>query len=301
MHRKEIYLGKHLPIIDEELWQQTQTLLKANHQAWHKDTTVRTPFLLKGRLFDSHGNRFSPMQGRKGSRAYRYYVSQVVLQFREAYPNDIRRLPAESLEQAVMNAVLMELKKDDATWVWASQVETLNETEQHAVWRRCLTRVEVSGDRLRIIMNPTEEITVDSFQSEATVDGAMRTPQARVVDVPWIMVQRGGQTDIQVKGATPQTQNLPNEVLLTALARACQWKADLVAGRVSTVKALAHREEVDSSYVRRLLRLSFLAPDLIEAILNGWHPPEFTLEQFRRPIPLEWDKQRKFFGFSPSP
>ncbi len=300
VHRNEVYPGNHLPIIDEALWQQTQTLLKANRQAWHKDTKVRTPFLLKGRLFDAHGNRFTPMQGRKGSRTYRYYVSQVVLQFGEAHPHDIRRLPAELLEQAVTNGVLQVLQKDEATRAWASQIETLNETEQHAVWRQCLTRVEVSGDRLRIIMNPTEGLTVDSSQSEATVDGAMSSPQACVVDVPWVMLQRGGQMEFQVKGAVPEVHSQPNEALVSALVRACQWKADLVAGRVTTVKALAHREGMDSCYVRRLLRLSYLAPDLIEAILNGWHPKELSLEQFRRPIPLEWAQQRKFFGFSPS-
>jgi len=88
---------------------------------------------------------------------------------------------------------------------------------------------------------------------------------------------------------------------VAALVRAFQWKEDLVAGRVLTVKALAQREELDRCYVRRILRLSFLAPDLIEAILNGWQPPELTVERFRRPIPLEWTVQRKYFGFPPSP
>ena len=103
------------------------------------------------------------------------------------------------------------------------------------------------------------------------------------------------------RGAVPQTQSQPNEALVSALARACQWKEDLVAGRVSTVKVLAQREKVDPCYVRRILRLSFLAPDLIEAILNGWHSKELTLEWFRRPIPLEWARQRQYFGFRLSP
>ncbi len=301
VHRDQVYPGNHLPIIDEALWQQTQALLKANCQAWHKDTNVQTPFLLKGRLFDSHGNRFSPMQGRKGSRTYRYYVSQVVLQFREVHPEGIRRIPAAPLEQAVTNAVLQALKKDDVTRVWVSKLETLNETELHAVWRLWLTRVDVSAARLRIFINPTENITFDSSQSEALANAGWEIPLARVVEVPWVMVQRGGQTDIQGQGGVPQIQSQPNEALVTALVRACQWKEDLVAGRVSTVKALAQREGVDSSYVRRILRLSFLSPDLIEAILNGWHPPELTLEQFRRPIPMEWAKQLQYLRFPPSP
>jgi len=80
--------------------------------------------------------------------------------------------------------------------------------------------------------------------------------------------------------------------------RALQWKEDLIEGRITTIKALAQRERLDRRYVMRVLRLSFLAPDLIEAILMGWQPPELPLERFRRPIPLEWELQRTYFGFS---
>jgi hypothetical protein len=61
--------------------------------------------------------------------------------------------------------------------------------------------------------------------------------------------------------------------------------------------ALAQREQLDRRYVMRVLRLSFLAPDLIESILMGGQPPELTLERFRRPIPLEWEMQRTYFSF----
>ena len=83
------------------------------------------------------------------------------------------------------------------------------------------------------------------------------------------------------------------------MVRAFQWKEELLAGRVPTIKALAQREGLARSYVMRVLRLSFLAPDVIDAILNGWQPCGFTLEPFRRPIPLEWAAQRKLFGFPP--
>ena len=106
------------------------------------------------------------------------------------------------------------MKKDDATRVWVSQLATLNETEQHAVWRQWLTRVDVSADRLRILINPTEHMTPDSSQSEALANDGWETPLARVVDVPWVMAQRGGQADIKVKGAVPQIQSQPNEALV---------------------------------------------------------------------------------------
>lgn len=77
------------------------------------------------------------------------------------------------------------------------------------------------------------------------------------------------------------------------------WKAQLLNGQVASVKALAKQEGVHPSYVMRLLRLTFLAPDLIQAILEGTQPVNLTLEQFRKPIPLQWAEQRRGLKFSP--
>jgi hypothetical protein len=74
----------------------------------------------------------------------------------------------------------------------------------------------------------------------------------------------------------------------------------MLEGHVLTIKALAQREGLTRRYVMRVLRLSFLAPDIIEAILQGRQPAHFTLESFRRPIPLEWAAQRQYFGFPPA-
>ena len=106
--------------------------------------------------------------------------------------------------------------------------------------------------------------------------------------------------ELQFNGRPAQIQSQHNEGLVAAMVRAWQWREDLLAGKVSTMKAFAQREGLDRRYVMRVLRLSFLAPDLIDAILNGRQPPEFTLERFRRPIPLEWARQRQYFSFPPS-
>ncbi|MGV7229606.1 MAG: recombinase family protein [Nitrospirales bacterium] len=298
VHRQEAYPGNHSAILDDDLWQQTQALLKANYQAWHHDAYVRTPFLLKGLLFDAEGNRFSPMQTRKGARTYRYYVNQQVLQFQEMPAHAIRRLPAESLEQAVMKGILEAQKEEEGPQANGSQAKEPNDLGQHSV-RKLLTRVEVSADRLRITFNPSGAADQDSSKPVQDVDGEMKEAQARVLEVPWRMTRRGGRTEIQFKGVPAQTTSQPHEGLVLAMVRALQWKDDLVAGRFPTIKALAQRERLARSYVMRVLRLSFLAPDLIDAILNGWQPQGLTLEPFRRPIPLEWAAQRKFFDFPP--
>jgi len=68
-------------------------------------------------------------------------------------------------------------------------------------------------------------------------------------------------------------------------------------GRVATITAIVQREGLTRRYVMRLVRLSFLALDIIEAILQGQQPAHFTLEPIRCPMPVDWVAQRRYFGF----
>jgi hypothetical protein len=77
-----------------------------------------------------------------------------------------------------------------------------------------------------------------------------------------------------------------------ALARAFRWKRLLDDGRYASISEIAAAERIDRGYVGSILRLTLLAPDIIEAILDGSHPESFELSGLLRPFPLEWQKQR---------
>lgn len=63
------------------------------------------------------------------------------------------------------------------------------------------------------------------------------------------------------------------------------------AGRFATINELAAAEKINSSYVSRLLRLTLLAPDIVEAVLNGRQPEGMTLPGLMEPFPVEWARQ----------
>jgi hypothetical protein len=99
--------------------------------------------------------------------------------------------------------------------------------------------------------------------------------------VPMTFRRRGGRTlIIAPNGAgmalAPQRPNIDN-VLLNALSRACRWQKLLDRGACSTIKELAGKEEIDSSYVGDVLRLNLLAPNIIEMILDGRQPPNASV------------------------
>ena len=91
-----------------------------------------------------------------------------------------------------------------------------------------------------------------------------------------------------------------DSALLKAVARARQWSEDLLAGRARSVAEIAERERVGSRYVRRLLRLAFLAPEIVEAIAAGEQPPQLTAEALaeRIDLPLLWTAQEKAVGIA---
>ncbi|MFZ1413723.1 MAG: hypothetical protein WAS73_03960 [Defluviicoccus sp.] len=87
----------------------------------------------------------------------------------------------------------------------------------------------------------------------------------------------------------------PDETLIRALARAHRWKRMLEEGIHGSVSEIAEAEKIDRSYVNRLLRLTLLAPDIQEAILDGRQPKGMQLEELTRAMPMEWGEQRRLF------
>ena len=76
-----------------------------------------------------------------------------------------------------------------------------------------------------------------------------------------------------------------------ALARAFRWKRMLESGEFATIAELAEHEGIAPSYMTRILRLTLLAPDIVEAILDGKQGPEVTLARLQEPFRVEWGEQ----------
>ncbi len=104
---------------------------------------------------------------------------------------------------------------------------------------------------------------------------------------------RGGRKLMVVPdGMAPRGASAADTTLVKAVARAFRWRRMLESGRFATINELAAAEKINSSYVSRLLRLTLLAPDIVEAILDGRQPEGMTLPGLMEPFPVEWGQQR---------
>ena len=95
-------------------------------------------------------------------------------------------------------------------------------------------------------------------------------------------------------------QRKMDNTLVKALARAFRWKRMLESGEFTTIAELAEREGIAPSYMTRVLRLTLLAPDIVEAILDGQQGLEVTLATLMEPFAAAWEAQRVKNLASPS-
>ena len=122
---------------------------------------------------------------------------------------------------------------------------------------------------------------------------ATAVPETVTLHVPFRVVKRGGRKEMHLPDGVRPDRKADN-TLVKALARAFRWKRMLESGEFATIVELAEREGIAAPYLTRVLRLTLLAPDIIETILDGQQGPRTTLEALRDPFPANWQLQDTF-------
>jgi len=114
-----------------------------------------------------------------------------------------------------------------------------------------------------------------------------------VIEIPFKLRRRGGRKQVVVPDNTPSA---PTQ-LQFALARAFHWRKMLDEGEVGSLQELAVILGIEETKVARQLRMTLLAPDIVEAVLDGMEPEGLTLVQLYKGIPILWEEQRRLFRF----
>ena len=124
------------------------------------------------------------------------------------------------------------------------------------------------------------------------------TDQTVTVTVPFAIRKRGGRTlVITPDGVTsaPAPRTRVDSALLKALARGFRWRKLLETGHFATIEEIAKAENINPSYISRVLRMTLLAPETVEAILAGRKPEGLTMSRAMQPFALDWGQQRQDF------
>ncbi|ABK45114.1 conserved hypothetical protein [Magnetococcus marinus MC-1] len=120
-----------------------------------------------------------------------------------------------------------------------------------------------------------------------------------IITMPIDLKRRGSRRQIII----PEGVKLPffkpkqDEAMVRALARAFKWQKEIETGKVRSAKELASREKIDSAFMNKTIRLTQLAPDIVEAITEGRQPKSLALSDLMRGFSDEWPQQREALGF----
>ena len=120
------------------------------------------------------------------------------------------------------------------------------------------------------------------------------TDQSVTVTVPFAIRKRGGRKLVITPdgmAAAPTPRSRLDSALLKAVARGFRWRKLLETGHFATIQEIAEAENINPSYISRVLRLTLLAPEIVEAILAGSHPAGLTRAKVMKPFPMDWQRQ----------
>jgi site-specific DNA recombinase len=316
VHKGQSHPGEHTPIIDQLLWDAVQAQLAANTAERNSGTRTRQPGLLAGMLFDGNGNRMTPTHATKKGTRYRYYVSRPLIASDQSDRSAGLRIPAGEIEQAVTSGMRQWLVDPGSVYqatrladpsaqrrliARAAEIgrswPELPAARQRAFLTALIKRIDVVANRIDIHLRPTRLGMVDIA---ATPSPGETDDETQILSVPIELRRSGREIKLLIERADPFATAKPDARLIKLLIRARRFNATLIDSDGVPFAALVKREGVSPSYFTRLVRLSYLAPDITQAILDGRQPRDLTADKLlvHSRLPLTWDEQRRMLGFA---
>lgn len=262
-------------------------------------------------LFDELGNRLRPSHANNHGRRYRYYVSQQSSE--ECSENGTAwRLPAKEIEALVI-AAIADFLKDKLRLsrrfnLTGNRVETVLargkqlaldlENAETTVQRESLNewvkRIEIRSDSVDLSLRSQPLIQALGGDTKG------HHPDDEVtLELAVALRRRGVETKLVLTDEARETR-APDLNLIAAVALGRKWFTDIRDGRARSVSDIVKRDHVNQGDISRMIPLGLLAPDIVEAILDGRQPVELTAVRLKRngALPLDWNKQRQRLGFA---
>ena len=298
VHNEQSHLGEHEPIIDPPLWDAVQAQLACNAAQRNEGGKTRHSSFLAGMLFDRDGNRMTPSHVvNKGTR-YRYYVSASLITKDRTENSTGLRIPAAEIEHLVSSRVHRRLLDPGSIYKSTSARLADSSTQQRLVARTAeigkhwpelpvarkravlaalIERIEVSVDQIDIHLRPPRLSAL--LDVAAPSSQGVNDDETEILSVPVRLRRAGREIRMVIDGTDPFAAAKPDARLIRLLLRARQFNATLAQSEDIPFAVLTQREGVSRSYFTRLVRLSYLAPDITQAILDGRQPRDLTAEK----------------------
>lgn len=287
-HNEKLYAGEHEAIIEQKLFDEVQSIFKDNRYDKAMGKKARNPSLLTGIITDPDENLMTPVHASRGAKRFRYYVTR-------RKPGEdkgqVWRLPAGEIETLVSETVANEISKHTELSGDANIIQEIIERDQNiADELRCSN---ISGKR-KILLDFKVQVQVRHESIEIAFQPSSEAELIKV-NVDANLIKQGSDLKLLVPPGNAGSKPAPNATLQKLVAQAFAAQNHLLGKeRHPEIENLSKR------YTERLIRISWLAPDIIASVMDGTQPHDLTGRKLTRTnaIPLDWPSQRKLFGFA---
>jgi len=317
-HKKETHPGLHAPIIDLDLWREVQTKLKSNRKDRRNGINAADPSPLAGKLFDDLGHAFTPSHATKNGRRYRYYIERRSESPAGSSPSDRpKRIAASEIEGLLLDALSHFLKTParllDALGLGglgaakakaiiaagaqlAAGLDRHDSKNRNTTLRSLIYRFVLSNDQVVAKLSPPSLMKALGIpETRATF-----LDEPITITIPARLKPRGVELKFVITDPDHSKPAKTDPVLIKAIVQANDWLEQILSGKAKSLREIAEKEKLPERYLRRIVELAFLSPDITESILDGNQPVDLTLKHLICDIklPLAWNKQRRLLGFA---
>jgi site-specific DNA recombinase len=318
VHKDRSYPGQHAAIIEDRLWNTVQKRLAKNRVERKQGGSARVPSLLAGLIYDADGDCMTPTHANKKGRRYRYYVTHsLIKRGRPKASEAARRVPAHDIERIVEDRLLalienlVELHELLAgNGAGASEIEqfissaatfadrwpNLDASQKRGWLVHIIDRVTVMPNLVEIGVRPNAiAVCLQTGVSSDVIPPAVSQHEhTKTLTVAAQLTRTGIEKKLLIDDPARRSPSRAEANLQRLMARAYDFQRTFIAGG-KPIAELAKEAGVTKSYYTRLLRLSFLAPDITRAILRGRQPADLNATKLMTDtrLPLDWQDQRK--------
>ena len=300
-HRAATYAGQHQAIVDDETWGNAQKLLalyRSSHRRGIPNTRERS--LLVGKIFTESGQRLTPRHSSSAGKRSRYYVSEppTIAQV-DAEKSGAWRISGEKVEVLVASMVARRLANAsrDRGSLLSDPVANASDEVSH----RPAAVIPTLGDKPLLALVEKVRLFQGVIRVDLSRQGLADLVGLKNEDVPDSMLHISAQFQMRRTGVETRLlvgdDTVVDRALLKFVARGVAWWRAVLDGK--SIAGVARANGVSQRLIGIHLPAAFLAPDILELIVDGRQPPSLTASALRRArIPIAWAEQRRLFGLT---
>lgn len=290
-HKDKVYEGEHKAIICDETFEKVQKLLYENKVDKICGVKCSSNSLLAGLINDDLGNRMTPSHSNNHGRRYRYYISTALKNNKET--GSISKIPAGEVEKFIIETTKEFLKDKEQIQNIVSEykiskqnkliytAQNIQDYSEPKLIRAIIHKIVISKNSIEITVNANSLINIlNALVNNQKIIVPDRNEKFNPITITKkIKITQPSRNDnILILNAKKYNTPEPNPYLVNAIVKSFYYHKQIQSGK--TIENLQTEEGLkDSKYIRNILNLKYISPELTEQILTGTQPRELSLQK----------------------